>query len=847
MSILFRIIVPLACMVVPLAGANGQPLTRTFTGGYGQIEVGGRYAGAEFHGSRPLPSRISFYSPVANSIDLSTDYWRRGESRPFRIGVRVGRGPKRWIGIDSWTSFVRPHAVSFTRQESTLDWRFTYEFLLQEPGMVVRLTVRNRTSSALPLELYTQLLPTLRTCQTYARIDTAWTEEESTGRALGFHYDVRAADSAVIFIGNAGDRPVDWTTSAAAAGIAGDGSSSWIGSDAPLRNRLLPRGTGGKPAAVFIYRKVLPPGDSLSVIQVLGSCGAGTWPVVARRSVSAWREETGEYDRLISGTAAGFPSVRTGDSWLDETAQWARALLETNSHFLDGSVVPMPCPAEYNFFFTHDLLLTDLGAVHFDLERVKRDLLYLYRHSRDTLLLHAYYWRDDGFKTEYCTSDNWNHLWFILLAAKYLRHSHDATTVSRLYPLVSKSLSEILRHKRVDGLITASRPDWWDIGHRDGPRAYITILAIRALRDFVFMSAFLDRETSRLREYEKLADEMQASLVARLWDEHDGYLMSYNGPDKDYHVYMGSLLGVVYRVLPESLMTRLVQTAAARLLDRKIGIRTVDPPDFHRDSVRAFFGFVGNEAGDPFVYANGGVWPHANAWYTQALAVTGQPRQAVDFLRTTMSLEGVQRSPMGQPALYEYRFADSTAADYGKVDKPSFLWYGGMYFAALYRLFGMQDNSWNLAIGDGDSAFAAAGWGLAFGGDHSVNVYREGPYLRSFTAGGRDVPSCVLPLDIGGASGWSVAFGGPRKPYLRNVNAIVHSVQYRGRALTIQLSSFDGHPVTVEVAAQSGLQEASLDGERVDSVTTRDEQGFGKVVTISFAGTAGTQTLSMTF
>ena len=31
-----------------------------FDGQYGQIEVGGKYVGVEFHHSRPLPSRISF-------------------------------------------------------------------------------------------------------------------------------------------------------------------------------------------------------------------------------------------------------------------------------------------------------------------------------------------------------------------------------------------------------------------------------------------------------------------------------------------------------------------------------------------------------------------------------------------------------------------------------------------------------------------------------------------------------------------------------------------------------------------------------------------------------------------
>ena len=846
-SILYRLLLLVACPAVVFAGAGTQPLARTFTAGYGQVEVGGRYAGAEFHGSRPLPSRISFYSPVANSIDLSTDYWHRGDSRPFSIGVRIGRGPKRWVGREPWTYTVRPHTVSFSRRDSTLDWSLTYEFLFQEPGMVVRLTARNRTSIPLALEIYTHVIATLRTCQSYARVDTAWTELEATGQALGFHFDTRAADSAVVFVGNAGDRPVDWTSSAASAGIAEDGSSSWIASDVPLDHRVMPRGKGGKPVAAFLYRKMLAPGDSLSVVQVLGSCRGESWPVVARRSVSAWKQETGEYDRLISEKAAGFPAVGTGDPWLDETAQWARGLIEANAHFLDGEVIPMPCPAEYNFFFTHDLLLTDLGAVHFDLKRVKRDLIYLQNHSHDGILPHAYYWRDDGFKTEYCTADNWNHLWFILVAAKYLRHSHDTATVSRLFPLVSKSLSQILQQKRLDGLMYAYRPDWWDIGRREGPRAYMTILAIRALRDFVFMSAFLGRETSRLVNYEALADEMQASLLMRLWNEQDGYLMSYNGPDKDNHVYMGSLLGVVYQSLPLPQMNRLVRTAAARLLDPKIGIRTVDPPDFHRDSVRAYFAFVGNEAGDPFMYANGGVWPHANAWFAQALAVTGQTREAVDFLRTTMSLEGVLRSPKGQPAFYEYRYADSTATDYGKVDKPSFLWYGGMYFAALYRLLGVQDNSWNLAIGDDDSAFAAAGWGLAFGRDHHFSVHREGQFLRSFTAGALQVPSCVLPLDIGGAGDWSATFGAVGDPYLRNANAIVHTVRYRGRTLTMEVSSFDGHRVTVEVAASSGPLEVLLDGQRAGPLVTRDKGKPGQVFAVSFKGSARKQILSITF
>jgi hypothetical protein len=45
---------------------------------------------------------------------------------------------------------------------------------------------------------------------------------------------------------------------------------------------------------------------------------------------------------------------------------WSKALLASNLHYIEDQYLPMPFPAEYIFFFTHDLLLTSLGAVYFD-------------------------------------------------------------------------------------------------------------------------------------------------------------------------------------------------------------------------------------------------------------------------------------------------------------------------------------------------------------------------------------------------------------------------------------------------------------------------------------------------
>src|SRR5205807_6538929 len=115
---------------------------------------------------------------------------------------------------------------------------------------------------------------------------------------------------------------------------------------------------------------------------------------------------------------------------------------------------------------------------------------------------------------------------------------------------------------------------------------------------------------------------------------------------------------------------RLVATASNRLLRFPVGIMIVAPPDFHTDSMRTFFRFAGNEAGDPYVYANGGIWPHANAWYALALNSIGETDSAISFVRSSMTLDGIARSPCGLPAFYEYRYAGSDSPEFRLIHKP---------------------------------------------------------------------------------------------------------------------------------------------------------------------------------
>jgi glycogen debranching enzyme len=510
----------------------------------------------------------------------------------------------------------------------------------------------------------------------------------------------------------------------------------------------------------------------------------------------------------------------------------------------------MPCPAEYNFFFTHDVLMTNLGAVNCDLQRVKRDLVYISSHSKDDIIPHAYYWKDDGFKTEFCTPDNWNHLWFIIVTASYLRHSMDDSTCAAIYPLVTRSLEEVLQQRKDDDLMYAFRPDWWDIGRNEGPRAYITILTIRALREYVYMSAALGKTSRKLVGYEHLADAMQHALQERLWDDQARYLMNFNGNVKDHHYYMGSLLAASFNLLSPLNGRQLVESASRELVEPRIGVRNVYPVDFHTDSVRSFFKFVGNEAGDPYVYANGGVWPHNNAWYTLALQATGRVDEALSFFKTTMTMDGVVRSPMGQPAMFEYRFSDPSSPEFGRIDKPSFLWAGGFYLYTLYNLLGVQDKEWNISLsGPVPGSFDSVRFDLAFGHDKRVNLQGKGNALQSFIADGVDVPSRVLPLSLAGSVHWNVTLGKLKEPILEQVNAILYSARFNHaeRKLELELSSFDGHVVFMKVDAPWEAKSVLLDGKPVSDVAVERQVDGAVALLIHFHGLSDKQRLEISF
>ncbi len=854
-GILFRLlrvlsILPLGISCLPAQSGDIRSLEYTFDGHYGQIEVGGPFAGAEFHSSKPLPSRISFYYPVANSIDLSTDYWKRGESMPCALGLQVDGGKRRWLGRDPWSYSVSPHTVEFHQGERDLEFVLRYDFCLHEPAMVRTLLVRNISPRPHAVVLYSHLKPALRTCQTYARIDSARTRFDEDLSMTVFDFDEPTTDSATVFIEDAGIKPSRNAFDVHEIAATDSGTSGWISDTGPMTGNSWSNVRRHPAVAASEYREVLNARDSLRVVQIIGSSRREETQKIAARLALSWKTEIEAYRKYVEQESMTDSELKTGDPSFDASARWAKGILAANAHYIDSAIVPMPCPAEYNFFFSHDVLMTDLSAVNFDLPRVRKDLLYIAAHAKDHVIPHAYYWRDDGFKTEYCTPDNWNHFWFILTTGAYLRHSFDTMTVRTLFPLVTKSLEEVLTQVKPDYLMHAFRPDWWDIGHLEGPRAYTTILTIRSLREFLFISSFLHRESIDLPRYEALADSMQNSLSEKLWDEKLNYLVNFNQGREDTHFYMGSLLAVVFGLLDHDRSLKLIRTATRELLDTNLGVRTAMPPDFHTPASIGYYKFAGEEAGKPYTYINGGVWPHDNAWYAIALNTVGQADPAFEFVRRTMTLDGTTHSPNGQPAMYEYRFADPSSSRYGMIDKPSFLWAGGFYLKTLYHLFGLRENEWNLSF-DGVSSEkpASVSYTLEFGEKKMVDFSSRGRYLATLTCGSISVPSAVLPVDAAtGNRTIRAVFGSLLHPYLKSVNAIVYKIQYdSGGVLGCDIASFPGHRVTAVIVAPSPPVLATVDGVPVSGAKTLRTPDGQPAYEFSFIAAAGRQHIDIHF
>lgn len=771
------------------------------------IEIGGPYVGIEMHRSSPSLNRISFFYPAANSIDNSQDYWTREKWQILGIGIKEGQKPKYWLGLETVSFKLTPYAVTFFDKNNEREISISYEFCFHKPAMVFKLEVKNLTQRSIPFEIFTQLDLSLKTCHTYQRKTPSNLAYDSLCSSIYADFDYIETKFARLFLVNAGEQPISFDTNGDRLGPANSPTNLWLtAKDFQLKNELAAANCE-TPVGAYFYQKKIEPGKKFSIVQIIGTAEKNETTEIGEYLIHNYQREIDSYEKYVLQKSQPEKMLLTGDEQIDHSVRWAGAILAANEHYLDGHFVPMPCPAQYNFYFTHDVLLTDLAVVNFDCQRVRRDLDFIASHAMaDGTIPHAYYWKDSTYATEYAGNDNWNHIWFVQLSASYLRHSGDIETLNQLYPLLLTSIQKTQISKQSDDLMWARQPDWWDIGNNFGPRAYMTILAIRSLRDFIFISNQLQKNLNSLPEYENIANRMQQQLNKKLWDDKLHYLINYyEDGSLDSHYYIGSLLACHFDIIPNERKEKLLETAESFLWDTNLGIKNVFPMDFHERIQQLKFN--GKEMGEPFFYANGAVWPHGNAWFALALKSIGQREKAMDFIKKIMTVKSVMNSPNGQPAMYEYRNTAFTNPEiYGRVDKPQFLWAAGWYLYSLYHNLLLSENEWNIEL----DPFLPADDSLnrfeltLNSKPVTVEVSGQGQQMRHIYFDNNLTSTAVLPKNIS-LKKIKIAMGAPEFPYIETTNSNIKNVQYDNtlKILTFTLDAFLGHiNSTVIIAPQ---------------------------------------------
>lgn len=795
---------------------NGLTVFHT---GDAQIEVGGPYVGIEMHHSSPALQRISFYYPVANSIDLLTDYWRRDTTHVMRLALTVDDDPGEIIGSKPMTFDLTPYTIRFHDVDSQRSVDVSYHFCKNRMAMTAIYKLTNTGCRDHVFTFETHLEQILRTCHSYKMVDIAHSRFDPNEAVIFTKYNDPGTQQVELFVANAGESPVDYNF----AGPVKNEVPDWKSVDQFFENENQQR-----PAARFRYQKKLAPDENMKIVHIIGQCRTDEAADMVDFLCDNYQQEIDAFEQSVLKNAAAGSAFETGDPWLDHSVGWAQSILQTNIHYLDGQMRPMPCPAEYNFYFSHDAFVTDLAAIYFDPQRVKNDLAFTAAHANaDSVIPHAYYWRDGQYVTEFADYDNWNNYWFIIVSGKYLRHTADSAFVQTLYPYLKKSLDTVLKTVK-DGLIWSNRPDWWDIGKNFGPRSYMTILAVKALREFVFISSVLKMIYGHLPVYESLADRMQRNLIEKLWDGKQQYLINYFADgSKDAHYYIGSLLAAHYGLLDAGKTTAIIETANSALLNRDVGIYNVYPMDFKQ--LIDYLSFAGNEAGEPNYYLNGGVWSQGNAWYALAQIEAGQHKKAFDFIRQTMTVKGIISGPNGQPAMYEVRNADAAHPDvYGTVDKPQFLWAAGWYLYSLYHVFGIAENTWNIAFqpflleDQKEVQFTI----YVNGNSASVSIRGQGDSIRRIEYDGKRYPSAVVPLDFSNIEKIEIMLGAPDIPYVEETESALVAADFdsKEKKLNIRVKAFPGHRSSVDLICPNSPKQAQISGKDVSGELAVDSK-----------------------
>ncbi|MGK9476273.1 hypothetical protein [Melioribacter sp. OK-6-Me] len=447
-----------------------------------KIEIGSRYIGLEFHESKALPQRLSFYYPIANSIDQSHDYWKRDTSFVIKLHLSIGNNIVEFNKL-AYKYCLTPYSVDFINTDKNIT--ISYRFLKNYPAFVVKYRIKNAYGISDTFTVVTNHTLTIRTSHTYEP-------------KYSIEYKVKDNQIFVDYLDIETGKPTMFVL-----------NNEQIPEETKIFNVKNTDNQFINPVLQLSYKMYLQPEEEMIIEQIIGMVKKEELPGTVEYISNNYKKEIELYEKEVLDYAFNASNFKTGIKDIDFTVNWAQAILAVNKHYLNDKIVPMPCPAEYNFYFTHDVLMTDLSAVKYDLQRVKNDLEFIAINAdKDFNIPHAIYWKDSSYHTEYAIEDNWNNQWFIIVTAEYLKYSSDTETTRKLLPHLNVSINNILKTLGEDSLMWSHRPDWWDIGKRFGPRSYISILTARAIESYLFIASYLKLEGEDLVQLEKLKEKL---------------------------------------------------------------------------------------------------------------------------------------------------------------------------------------------------------------------------------------------------------------------------------------------------------------------------------------------------
>jgi hypothetical protein len=288
----------------------------------------------------------------------------------------------------------------------------------------------------------------------------------------------------------------------------------------------------------------------------------------------------------------------------------------------------------------------------------------------------------------------------------------------------------------------------------------------------------------------------------------------YEAGVPDPHYYTGSLLAAHFNLLEKEKQEKLINTASNILLDPEIGIYNVYPMDYNE--LQSYLDLQPNEAGAPFYYANGGVWPHGNAWYALGLISINKKKEALDFVKKNMSVKGIIDGPNGQPAMYEYRVAKKSDPEvYGMVDKPQFLWAGGWYLYVLYHLLILDENEWNISL-DPYCMENMENMNFTidyFGRKSKIVLDERSNEWNSIKIGDEIIPTTILPAATNTSD--TIVLIQKSVPSLKSTEAVLNGIEYSEdlNSLTLNLSAFPGHKNITKIISQIEPKKILIDDQ----------------------------------